>query len=547
MRVAEGLGRALARAGVKQFFAVVGSGNFAVTNALVASGVALGHARHECAAVSMADGYARVSGRVGVATVHQGPGLSNALTALAEAAKARTPLLALAAEPASADVRSNFRVDQEGLARSVGAESERIHTAESALLDLRRAWRLAASERRTVVLNLPLDIQNADCPDVPELEDDFRVESPGPSAQGMGKACDLLETAERPVIVAGRGAVVAGARDALEALGERTGALLATSANGNGLFAGSRWSIGISGGFATPLAARLLAEADVVLAFGASLNMWTTRHGELLGKRTKVVQVDADPAVIGLHHSVDLGIVADAAGAARELTTECDRRGLMKVGYRTEAVGKEIETSGWRDEPFEDASNGEVIDPRSLSIALDDLLPAERLVAVDSGHFMGWPAMYLSVPDAAGFVFTQAYQCVGLGLSSAIGAALARPDRLTVACLGDGGALMAAGEFETVVRLGLPLLVVVYNDSAYGAEVHHFGLQGQSVDIARFPDVDIAGLARGLGAEGVTVQRLGDLDALKSWLERRGRPLVLDAKIAPDVVAEWLEEAFRGH
>ena len=248
-----------------------------------------------------------------------------------------------------------------------------------------------------------------------------------------------------------------------------------------------------------------------------------------------------------MHHPVDLGIVADAAGAARALAEECERRGLQRIGYRTELVGKELVSCGWRHEPFEDASNGDVVDPRALSIALEDLLPDERLVAVDSGHFMGWPAMYLSVPDAAGFLFTQAYQCVGLGLSSAIGAALARPDRLTVACLGDGGALMAAGEFETIVRLGLPLLVVVYNDSAYGAEVHHFAPQGFPVDIALFRDADIAGLAKGLGAEGVPVRRLDDLNALASWLERRDGPLVLDAKIAPEVVAEWLEEAFRGH
>src|ERR687892_2589189 len=122
------------------------------------------------------------------------------------------------------------------------------------------------------------------------------------------------------------------------------------------------------------------------------------------------------------------------------------------------------------------------MDPRTLSIRLDDLLPRDRLVAIDSGHFMGWPAMYVDVPDPQGFVFTQAFQSIGLGLASAIGAAVAQPDRLTVAALGDGGALMAAGELETAARLRLPLLAVVYNDPAYGAEVHHFGPDGQPLD-----------------------------------------------------------------
>ena len=103
---------------------------------------------------------------------------------------------------------------------------------------------------------------------------------------------------------------------------------------------------------------------------------------------------------------------------------------------------------------------------------------AERVVAVDSGNFMGYPSMFLSVPDASGFCMTQAYQSVGLGLASAIGAALAQPDRLTVAALGDGGFLMSVAELTTVDRLKLPLVIVVYNDAAYGAEVHHFGPDG---------------------------------------------------------------------
>ncbi len=111
------------------------------------------------------------------------------------------------------------------------------------------------------------------------------------------------------------------------------------------------------------------------------------------------------------------------------------------------------------------------------------MLPAKRTVSVDSGNFMGYPSMYLSVPDEAGFCFTQAYQSVGLGLASAIGAAIARPDRLPVAALGDGGALMGVSELETVVRLTLPMLIVVYDDEAYGAEVHHFGPDGHPLDI----------------------------------------------------------------
>src|SRR5690606_40310549 len=136
----------------------------------------------------------------------------------------------------------------------------------------------------------------------------------------------------------------------------------------------------------------------------------------------------------------------------------------------------------WRAVSCVDHSRDGRVDPRTLSIALDDLLTAERMVAVDSGNFMGYPSMYLSVPDTAGFCFPQAFQSVGLGLASGIGVALARPDRLTVAALGDGGFLMSAQELSTAVRLQIPLLVVVYNDAAYGAEVHHFGPDGHPLD-----------------------------------------------------------------
>jgi thiamine pyrophosphate-dependent acetolactate synthase large subunit-like protein len=195
-----------------------------------------------------------------------------------------------------------------------------------------------------------------------------------------------------------------------------------------------------------------------------------------------------------------------------------------------------------------DDSDATGIDPRTLSIALDDLLPAQRTVAVDSGNFMGYPSMYLSVPDAAGFCFTQAYQSIGLGLASAIGAAAARPDRLTVAALGDGGFLMSVAELVTAVRLGLPLLVVVYNDAAYGAEVHHFGPDGHPLDAVRFPDTDLAAIGRGFGCAGVTVRTPADLGGVRDWLAGPpDRPLVVDAKVRVTRGSWWLEEAFRGH
>ncbi|MFB4311326.1 thiamine pyrophosphate-binding protein [Actinomadura sp. GTD37] len=564
MNVAEAVGEALARLGARTVFGVVGSGNFHVTNALVANGARYVAARHEGGAVTMADAYARVGGGLGVVSVHQGPGLTNAVTGMAEAAKSRTPLLVVAGEVAAAAVRSNFRIDQAAVAAAVGAVPERVHSPQTALDDVARACRTAVAERRTVLLGLPLDVQGAALPDAGERRSapagrrplPVRIPPlPVPPPAAVARFADVLQAARRPVFIAGRGARLSGAREPLGELAGRCGALPATSAVARGLFTGDPFALDVSGGFATPAAAELIRHADLVVGWGCSLTMWTTRHGALIGPDATVVQVDADARALGAHCQVDLGLIGDAAETARAVLAELAARGHAATGYRTPEVAERLAREGrWQDVPYEehppgkDDADGPRVDPRTLTIALDAMLPRERTVAVDSGNFMGYPAMFLDVPDGDGLVFTQAFQAVGLGLATAIGAAVARPDRLTVAALGDGGALMSVAELETAVRLGLGLLVVVYDDEAYGAEVHHFGPGGHPLDTVTFPPADLAAIGRGFGCAAATVRRPDDLAAVADWLAGpRDRPMVVDAKVTRGRPAWWLAEAFRGH
>jgi thiamine pyrophosphate-dependent acetolactate synthase large subunit-like protein len=548
VRVAEAIGRVLVDSGVEASFGLAGSGNFAVLNALHATGATFYSSRHETGAVMMADGYARASGKVGVASLHQGPGFTNSLTGLTEAAKARTPLVVLAADIPLGTLWSNFKVDQEAIAETLGAIPERVRGPETATADAARALRRAQTERRPVVLSIPIDLVEEPCPDgSTEVPHWPPLDAPVPSEASVAAVVNLLASSHRPAIVAGRGAALADARGPLEALGDRVGAVLATSAMGHGLFAGNPYSVGIAGGFSSSLAMRLLGEADVVLAFGASLNHWTVRHGGLFSPEARVVQVDLEAEALGRVHRADIGVVGDAAGTARAIVDELDRRGVGDEGFRTGGLEREISGGRTRDEPYGDLGTDKYVDPRALTIALDDLLPEDRTVCTDSGHFLGYPAMFLEVPDERGFVFPNAFQSVGLGLASGIGAAIGRPDRLSVAAVGDGGALMALGELETAARYRLPMLVVVYNDAAYGAEVHHFGPMGRPVGLARFPQTDFAALARAAGAEGITVRSEDDLSPVRDWLDIRDRPLVVDAKVNPEVRAEWLAEAFRAH
>ncbi|MEU1530054.1 thiamine pyrophosphate-binding protein [Streptomyces fagopyri] len=546
MKVAEAVGRALTAAGVDHVFGVVGSGNFHLTNAMVAAGSRFIAARHEGGAATMADAYSRMSGTVAALSVHQGCGLTNAVTGIAEAAKSRTPLIVLAAEVT--EPTSNFYVDQDALARAVGAVTARITSAGDATVQAGDAVRRALHERRTVLLNVPLPVQLLDVPEGPPpvTVPPIAPAAVEPSATDVTALTRVLEGARRPVFVAGRGARPPGCREALAALAERYGALLATSAVARGLFHGDPWSLDVSGGFSSPLAAELIQGADVVVGWGCALNMWTTRHGRLIGPGTTVVQVDDDASALGVHRDVSLGVTGDVELTARRAL---ETAGAPRTGYRTADLAAAVAARvRWRDVPYEDTGDRRRIDPRTLSIALDDILPGERVIGVDSGNFMGYPSMYLSVPDHHGFCFTQAFQSVGLGLATTIGAALARPDRLPVAALGDGGALMGAAEFDTVRRLGLPMVVAVYNDDAYGAEVHHFGPDGHPLDTVEFPPTDIAAVARGHGFEAVTVRTPADLKAVEDWVAGpRSAPLLVDAKVVRDRGAWWLEEAFRGH
>ena len=545
MKVYEAISEALIGLGVEEVFGLVGSGNYGLIDHMTRRcGGSFRAARHEEAAVAMADGYARVSGRLGVCSVHQGPGVTNTLTALTEAVKARTPLLLLAGDTATTARHQNLDVDQDAVVSSVGAGVERVRAPHSCVEDVARAARRAATERRPVVVSLPIDLQEKECE--PQEAPAFareEVSSPRPSEEAVSRVGDLLEGSRRTTIIAGRGAVLSGARPALEALGERIGALFATSMLARGYFSGSPYDLGVSGGFASPLAARLAGEADVVLSFGASLNDWTTKHGGMFSPSARIVHCDLDPSAIGRIRPVALGVVGDAAATAEALAGELDRRAVSLEGFRTEAVEQEIAEFRWEDE-FEDESTADTVDPRSVLIALDRILPEERTVVVDCGHFAGFPARHLSVPDAAGFVFAEAFQAVGLGLGAGMGAAIARPDRLAVVVVGDGGLLMSLGELDAAIQLGVPMLVVIMNDAAYGAEVHHFRSLDLPTDLALLGEKDFAGIATAMGARGVIVRSTYDLEGVREWIEAPSGTMVVDCKVNPRVEGEYLKDAF---
>src|SRR2546428_3410965 len=252
MIVSEAVAETLARLGVKALFGLMGDGNMRIiSHATEALGLAYYGARHESGAVAMADGYSRVSDAVGVCTVTQGPGVTNALTALTEAVKASSRVLLVAGATPTRAQGHNQAIDQDALFAATGAVVQPARSASTIVQDLVMAWNKANLEQRPVAISIPTDIQNQ----VYDGEKNVRpqpLQRQAPKQSDIEALCELIARAERPLIIAGRGAVRSGARPALESLGERIGALLATSVQAKGFFAGSPFDAGISGGFASP-------------------------------------------------------------------------------------------------------------------------------------------------------------------------------------------------------------------------------------------------------------------------------------------------------
>jgi len=567
-------------------FGVMGNGNAYFLDAIERQTDAVFTAvRHEQGAVVAADAHFRASGRIAAGTSTYGAGFTNTLTALAEAVQAHVPLVLVVGDEPTSGPRP-WDVDQIALASAVGARTYTVGRADAAATTV-IAIEHALTYRVPVVLAIPYDVAALEAGPVPEAPAP-RLPAPlaprGEFAEGtLGEIAAALAGASRPFLLAGRGAWLAGAGEALGELARLTGALTASSALGRGVFPESQYDLGVTGGFGADGAMELVRTADVAVVFGASLNQFTMRFGELFAPGTRVFQIDIAPAAT--HPHVGGFVRADARLAAEEL--------VVRVGSLVSGVASEIappptghsfgaeaghaETSGladgasrpaseavtakpWResvdvaaarayDEGDELARDGR-LDPRSAARRIAELLPSDRVVVSDGGHFIGWANMYWPVdaPDRMMMVGT-AFQSIGQGWPSVVGAALARRESTVVLTSGDGGGLMAIADLESAVRAAQGRgIAVIWNDAAYGAEVNLYGLKGLAEGPMRIPEVDFAAFGAAVGAEGVVVKTLADLERLGTWAQEDAatrRFLLLDLRISGDVIAPYQQEIIR--
>ncbi|WP_104167813.1 thiamine pyrophosphate-binding protein [Arthrobacter sp. SX1312] len=521
-----------------EVFGVMGNGNAHFLDAVMAAPTLHFTAvRHEAGAVAAADAYHRAGGRLAVATTTYGAGFTNALTPLAEAVQADIPLLLVVGDAPTTGLRA-WDVDQALVAKGLGATTFTVSAARP-LAVTTAAVEHALRHREAVVLAIPYDLAAAEAAEEETPAAPAPLPRPAPAAGDVDRVAAQLSSAERPLVLAGRGAWVSGAGDAAARLADRLGALTATSGLGAGLF-GDAAALGIAGGWASERTAGLIEQADVVLVLGARLNQFTLRFGHSFGADARVIQVDlaagpTSPAVTDFVH-------ADARLAAEALLAAVDRR-EGEQRWSTRAAGDALRAHDARNDGEPTAPDGR-LDPRSLCRALDRMLPADRTVVQDGGHFIGWAPGYLRVPAPNRLIMVgTAYQTIGLGFPSAVGAARALPDSTVVLCTGDGGALMALADLDTVIRTARRAVIVVFNDAAYGAEVHQYAVRGIHPGPMLIDEVDFAAVARALGARSATIDALDDLAAVAGWLASDDDGvLLLDCRISRQVVAPYMQE-----
>jgi len=536
------LAQAFRQEGVHSCFALLGDANMNWAASLAALGVRMLYVRHEHCAVAAAMAYARKQADVGVATVTCGPGLTQIITALPAAVRARLPLVIFAGESPLKSSWYNQELDQAPLIAATGAAYHRLHLVERMLVAVRDAFLQARRERRPVVIGVPFDLQDRPWTGPQALPRPSRELLPRPSPipahpDDVAGAAELVSGAQRVVVLAGLGAAEAGAGPACRALAAKLGGLLATTLPARGLFHDDPFCIGISGSYTPEAGLEYLKQADLVIAVGCSLAYHAGGGGQLWPK-AQMLQVDIDPVAVAQGQEVARHhLRADARLGVEALAAALPSR---KDSWRSEAIAARIR-DGKPDSHVFDIAPG-LLDPREVAAALVKQSPRDWEMVNAGGHCSWFFAQMPSRPQER-FLTIREFGAIGNGLSFAMGVAAARTDRPVVLFDGDGSVMMHVQELETIRRHGLRILVVVANDGAYGSEVHKLRAEGFPDDGSVFGYCDFAGIARGFGLPGRTFKSLEDLPQALAEFAAGSGAAVWDFHVSDQVLSPSMRRA----
>ena len=535
MKGYEALAKAFAGENVSALFGLMGDGNMYWMAAMATQpGIRVVHARHESAAVAMADGWSRMNGDVGVCSVTCGPGLTQIGTSLTASARHETPIVVFAGDT---PLTARFHLqafEQRAFVESTGSIYLHSTSVDNLVQDVQLAFFRARTERKPVVLGVPYDLQEReftwDLDYTPSIDLVPTAAVVAPDPNGISDVVRRLERAERPVILAGRGVVAAEARVELEQLAERTRAVLVTSLRAKGLFDGNPRNLGVAGAFSADAARALLTEADLVVGFGARMGYFTTEAGYLFPD-ADLVQIQVNPAGwIDGQRVADIALTADAKLGAQAILDALPASDSVR-GFTLE----EIAAARVPFPPPPPGSLGE-LDTNAVMVAINDEVPTDWQIVIGAGHFWNFAVDWLSGRHPERYEYTYDFGVIGQGLPTAMGVAVADPNRPVALIEGDGSLIMNIQELESLARHRIPLLVLCINDGAYGAEVHKIRSKGLSADEAIFGRPDLGAVARAFGAVGETITEIEHLRKAITAFKANPAPTVLDIHVSPDVI-----------
>ncbi|MDE1007651.1 MAG: sulfoacetaldehyde acetyltransferase [Paraburkholderia fungorum] len=546
MTPSEAFVETLAANGVTDMFGIMGSAFMDAMDIFAPAGIRLIPVVHEQGAGHMADGYARVSGRHGVVIGQNGPGISNCVTAIAAAYWAHSPVVMITPEAGTMGIGLGGFQEAKQLPMFQEFTKYQGHVTHPARMAefTGRCFDRALAEMGPTQLNIPRDYFygqiKAEIPQPQRLD-----RGPG-GDQRLDEAAELLAQAKFPVIISGGGVVMGDAIEECKALAERLGAPVVNSYLHNDSFPANHplWC-GPLGYQGSKAAMKLIQRADVVIALGSRLGPFGTlpQHGmDYWPQNAKIIQIDADHKMLGLVKKISVGICGDAKAAAVALTQRLEGRTLVCDASREERAGEiagekaawEKELDGWTHErdPYSmdmieeqkgerTPGGGNYLHPRQVLRELERAMPEDVMVSTDIGNINSVANSYLRFNKPRSFFAAMSWGNCGYAFPTIIGAKVAAPHRPAVSYAGDGAWGMSLMETMTCVRHNIPVTAVVFHNRQWGAEKkNQVDFYNRRFVAGELDNQSFAGIARAMGAEGVTVDRLEDVGpALKRAID----------------------------
>lgn len=537
MKISEALAKALKAEECRTIFGLLGDANLSFWVALDALGDAtIVSARHEAGAIAMADGYHRATGRVGVATITSGPGVTQIGTSLKVAADNHSAIVVVTGDVAADDIHNIQNMDQKSFVEASGAAFFPITGTGNLAREIVDAFYFARTNRCPVVLNLPSDVAAKSLDwEIDYIPSNAYIARPVllPPESDIDRLVDTILASNRIIIVAGLGAKRSGARDTIVELSDITGGLLATSLKAKGLFLDHPYDIGVAGSFACAAAEELFQEADLVIGIGAELGYYSSEGG-LLFPGAKVVRIDSAPLPGRLPVVPGDYVVGDARATVAELVSQLNARQVRpRTGLRTDSTREALTMQ--REDP-KLAQLG--IDPRELARALGENIAEDGLLTVGAGHYWSFIHQYLPSGPDVDLHLSYQFGAIGQTVPLAIGIGMAQPTRPQIVIEGDGSVLLNIQEFDTLARLHLPLVLIIWNDSGYGAEFHKLRAKNANDRLGRWTPVNFAAVAQAFGGGGVMVEKLADLGPAIQHGAESGGFFVVDVRVSDEIASD---------